>query len=91
MEGGGHIWGMYIVVHFPAVVSSVITLPLDEVLKLIPAHVTVQDCFDFELFSTIDQNWRWRWQGAAASDGVWGGGRELDDREYIVDVMKRWG
>jgi len=89
VEGGGHIWGMYIAVHFPAVVSSIITLPLDEVLEPISAHMTVQDRFDFKLFGAINQDWRWRWQGAVASDGVWGGGRELDDREYIVDVTKR--
>ena len=82
---------MYIAVHFPAVVSSIITLPLDEVLESIPAHVTVQDCFDFKLFSIINQDWGGRWQGAAARDGVWGGGRELDNRDYIVDAMKRRG
>ena len=56
MEGSSHIWGMYIAVHFPAVVSSVTTLPLDEVLELIPVHATVHDCFNFELFGAINQD-----------------------------------
>ena len=73
MKGGGCIWGMYIAVHFPAVVSGIITLPLDEVLEPIPVHATVQDRFDFDLFSTIDQDQGGRWQGVAASNGVWEG------------------
>jgi hypothetical protein len=41
---------MELVVHLPAVVTVIVSLPLDKVLKVIVPHLTVQYRFDLVVF-----------------------------------------
>jgi hypothetical protein len=46
---------MELVVHLPAVVTIIISLPLDQVFKVIVPHSTIEDCFNFIFLFTIDE------------------------------------
>jgi hypothetical protein len=57
---------MELVVCVPAVVTIVISLPLNQVFEAIVPHLTIEDCFDFEFLFTINECWRWRRSTSAA-------------------------
>ena len=47
---------MYILGIFPAIVLITVAFPLNKVLKLASEHVTVQYCFNFIVFLSINQD-----------------------------------
>jgi hypothetical protein len=44
--------------HFPLIVTLVITFPLDQVLQSVVTHAAVQDSLDLILFLTVDESCR---------------------------------
>jgi hypothetical protein len=42
----------------PAVVTGVVSLPLDQVFEAIIPHLTIEYCFDLEFLFAIDKCWR---------------------------------
>ena len=65
-----HIWNMDIIVHGPAVVSTVITFPLDEILKVVPVDAAIEDPFNLKFLVTLNQDRWWWWLGPPTRDGV---------------------
>jgi hypothetical protein len=47
---------MELMMHLPAIVTIIISLPLYKVLKVIVPHSTVQDCFDLIFLFTINES-----------------------------------
>jgi hypothetical protein len=60
---------MDLCVHFPLIVTLVITLPLDQVLQAVVTHSAVQYSLDLILFLTIDESWGWGCR-SLARDGI---------------------
>jgi len=54
VEGCDNIWCMDIIVCGPAVVSAVITLPVDEVFETTPMNTAIEDLFNLEFLVTLD-------------------------------------
>jgi hypothetical protein len=50
----------------PAIVTIVVSLPLDQVFEAIVPHSTIEDHFDFEFLYTINECRRWRRSTSAA-------------------------
>jgi hypothetical protein len=68
---------MELVVPLPAVVTIVISLPLDQVFKVIVPHSTVEDHFNFKFLFTIDECQRGRKSASVACNWVWYGNGQL--------------
>jgi hypothetical protein len=43
----------------PLIMTLVIALPFDQVLKTVVSHPAIQYSFDLILFLTIDESWGW--------------------------------
>ena len=58
------LWGEYVLLAFPGVVSRGISLPLDEVLEVSPfSEITmINDGLDFVLFLPINDVWGRTWK-----------------------------
>jgi len=54
VEGCDPIWCMDIIVCSPAVVSTVITLPLDEVFEMMPMNTAIEDLFNLKFLVTLN-------------------------------------
>jgi hypothetical protein len=48
---------MELVMHMPDIVTVIVSLPLDEVLKAIVPHSTVQDHFNLVFIFTVNECW----------------------------------
>jgi len=49
-----YIWRMDIIVRGPAIVSTVVALPLDKILEVAPADVAIEDLLHLELLATLN-------------------------------------
>jgi hypothetical protein len=74
--------------HFPLIVTLVITFPLDQVFQSVVAHVAVQDSLDLILFLTVDESCGWGWCRSLAKDGIGRCWRQLDHREDRVKAAE---
>jgi hypothetical protein len=83
---------MELVVHLPAVVTIVVSLPLDDVFELILPHSTIEDCFDFIFLFAIDECWRWRMRksGSAAWNWVGYGNGQLYNQKDRMELSELW-
>jgi hypothetical protein len=72
---------MELVVCMPAVVTIVISLPLDQVFEVNVPHLTIEDRFNFEFLFTINECRRWRRSTSAAWNRVWCGNGQFYHRE----------
>ena len=54
VEGCDDIWCMDIIVCSPAVVSAVITLPLDEVFEMMPTNMAIEDLLNLKFLITLN-------------------------------------
>jgi hypothetical protein len=72
---------MELVVHLPAVVTVVISLPLDQVFKVIVPHSTIEDRLDFKFLFAINECQRWRKSRSVAWNWVWYGNGQLHHQE----------
>jgi hypothetical protein len=43
----------------PLIMTLIIALPFDQVLKTVVAHLAIQYCLDLILFLTINKSWGW--------------------------------
>jgi hypothetical protein len=74
--------------HFPFIVTLIITFPLDQVLQLVVTHAAVQYSLDLILFLTIDKSWGWGWHRSSARDGIRKCGGQFDYGEYGVEAAE---
>jgi hypothetical protein len=81
---------MELVVHLPAVVTVVVSLPLDQVFEAIVPHLTIEDCFNFEFLFAIDESQRWRRSRSPAWDWVWYGNGQLHRWKDRMESSKLW-
>jgi hypothetical protein len=77
--------------HFPLIVTLVITLELDQVLQSVVTHAPVQDSLDLILFLTVDKSCGWGWCRSSAKDGIRRRRRQLDDGEDGVKAAEVGG
>jgi hypothetical protein len=70
-----------LVVCMPAVVTVIISLPLDQVFEVIVPHSTIEDCFDFKFLFTINECQRWRRSMLVAWNRVWCGNGQFYHQE----------
>jgi hypothetical protein len=77
--------------HFPLIVTLVITFPLDQVFQSVVTHVAVQDRLDLILFLTVDESCGWGWCRSSAKDGIGRHWRQLDHREDRVKAAEVGG
>jgi len=54
VEGCNDIWCMDIIVCSPAVVSTVITLPLDKVFEMTPTNTAIEDLLNLKFLITLN-------------------------------------
>jgi hypothetical protein len=77
--------------HFPLIVTLIITFPLDQVFQSVVMHAAVQDSLNLILFLTVDESWGWGWCRSSARDGIrWRRG-QFDHREDGVKVVEVGG
>ena len=70
VESHNLVLGLNIIVCSPAVVSIIITFPLDKILNEAPTDAAVKDPVNLKLLITFNQD-RWRWKsGPPARDGA---------------------
>jgi hypothetical protein len=81
---------MELVVHLPAVVTVIISLPLDQVFKVIVPHSTIEDCFNFIFLFTINECQRWRKSRLAAWNWVRYGNGQLHHWKDRMEALKLW-
>jgi hypothetical protein len=74
-------------VWLPAVVTSVIALPFNQVLDATVAHVTVEDRLDVVLSFAIDENQIGRRNSAMTWEGVVQCESQLDHREVGAETV----
>jgi hypothetical protein len=43
----------------PLIIALIVTLPFDQILEAVVAHLAVQYSLDLILFLTIDKSWGW--------------------------------
>jgi hypothetical protein len=77
--------------HFPLIVTLVITFPLDQVFQSVVTHAAVQNSLDLILFLTIDESCGWGWCRSSAKDGIGRRWRQLDHREDRVKAAEVGG
>jgi hypothetical protein len=77
--------------HFPLIVTLVITFPLYRVLQSVVTHAAVQDSLDLILFLTVDESCGWGWCRLLAKDGIGRRWRQLDHREDGVKAAEVGG
>jgi hypothetical protein len=54
----GNLWpSMDLLMYLPAVITHVIALPLDEILKVIIPHVTIKDLLNLILSLSVNNHW----------------------------------
>jgi hypothetical protein len=71
--------------------TLVITLELDQVLKSVVTHAAVQDSLDLILFLTINESCGWGWCRSSAKDGIRRRWRQLDHGEDRVKAAELVG
>jgi len=91
IEHCDHIWCMDIIVCSPAVVPTVITLPLDEILEAMPANVAIEDPLNLKFLVTLNQDQQGWQSGPSTGDGVISCGVKFHDWEYWVKVTEGGG
>jgi hypothetical protein len=74
----------------PAIVTIIVSLPLNKVFKVIVLHLTVKDCFNLVFVFAIDEHWCWRGGSLTSWNGVWESNGEFDNREDEVKVLEVW-
>jgi hypothetical protein len=77
--------------HFPLIVTLIITFPLDQVLQSVVMHTAVQYLLDLILFLTVDESCGWGWCRLSANDGIGRRWRQLDHREDRVKAAEVGG
>jgi hypothetical protein len=82
---------MYLCMHLPLIVTLVIALPLDQVLRAVVTHSAVQYSLDPILFLTVDESWVWGWCRLLARDGIRMREGQLDHREDWVEAAEVGG
>jgi hypothetical protein len=56
----GNLWpGIDLLMYLPVVITCIVTFPLDEILKAVIPHATIQDLLDFIFILTIDDSQGW--------------------------------
>jgi hypothetical protein len=58
--------------YLPAVITCVITFPLDEILEMVIPHATIKDLFNFIFILAINDSWGW----GRGMSMTWNGVRE---------------
>jgi hypothetical protein len=76
---------MELVVCMPAVVTIVVSLPLDQVFEAIVPHSTIEDHFNFKFLFTINECRRWR---RMAWNRVWCGNGQFHHWEDRMQSSK---
>jgi hypothetical protein len=74
--------------HFPLIVTLVITFSLDQVLQSVVMHAAVQDSLNLILFLTVNESWGWGWRRSSAKDGIRRRRGQLDHGEDGVKVAE---
>jgi hypothetical protein len=77
--------------HFPLIVTLVITFPLDQVLQSVVTLAAVQDSLNLILFLTVDESCGWGWCRSSAKDGIRSHWRQLDHGEDRVKAAELGG
>jgi hypothetical protein len=91
VEIHNYIWRMDIIVRGPAIVSTVVALPLDKILETAPVDAAIEDLLHLEFLITLNYDW-WRWWlGLSTGDGIICRREELHDWEHWVEVSERRG
>jgi hypothetical protein len=72
----------------PLVITLVVTLPLDQVLKVVVAHLAVKYGLDLILVLAIDESCGCGWCGMSAWDGIWMRDRQFDHRKHGVKAAE---
>jgi hypothetical protein len=73
------------------IVTLIITLEFDQILKVVVTHLAIQYCLDLILLLTIHENWGWGWHGSSARDGIRKHGGQLDHRKDWMEVAEVGG
>jgi hypothetical protein len=79
---------MDLCMHFPLIVTLVITLELEQVLQAVVTHSAVQDSLDLILLLTIDEGCRWGRRRSSAKDRIRRRRGQLDHREDGVKTAE---
>jgi hypothetical protein len=79
---------MDLCVHFPLIVTLVITLELEQVLQAVVTHSAVQDSLNLILLLTIDEGCGWRRRRLSAKDRIRRGRGQLDHGEDGVKAAE---
>jgi hypothetical protein len=82
------VFFMDLCVHFPSIVTLVITLELDQVLQSVVSHLAVQYRLDLILLFTIDKSCGWGWHRSLAKDGIQRRRGQLDHGEDGVKAAE---
>jgi hypothetical protein len=82
---------IYLCMHFPLIVTLIMTFSLDQVLQSVITHAAVQDSLGLILFLTINKSCGWGWCQSLAKDVIRRRWRQLDHREDRVKAAEVGG
>jgi hypothetical protein len=89
VEGSECSRGVDVIVALPAVVTVIITLPLDQIFESTVSNTAVEDLVNFVSRLTFDDLWRRWWLRTTTFDRISGVQFELRDRENRVETLHR--